>query len=115
MSRQSSPALPTLSRLTANSNGFRSAAPSRSSYGRTFLDNNFAKANAFANSTYSAKTKTASKISFQTGDTVKHNVFGKGVVVSAVPMANDTLLEIAFENTGTKKLMANFAKLEKLC
>ena len=94
--------------------GFRSATPSRSSYGRTFLDNNFAKANAFANSTYSAKTKTASKISFQTGDTVKHNVFGKGVVVSAVPMANDTLLEIAFENTGTKKLMANFARLEKL-
>lgn len=99
---------------TANSSGFRSAAPSRSSYSRTFLDNNFAKANAFANSTYSAKAKAASKTSFKTGDTVKHNVFGKGVIVSAVPMANDTLLEIAFENTGTKKLMANFAKLEKL-
>ena len=102
------------SSAAANPNGFRSAAPSRGSYGRSFLDSNFAKANAFANNTYSEKPKPASKISFRTGDTVKHNVFGKGVVVSAVPMANDTLLEIAFENTGTKKLMANFARLEKL-
>ncbi len=95
---------------TSKAGGVRSAASS----GRTFLDNNFAKANAFANNTYSAKPKAVSKTSFSTGDTVKHNVFGKGVIISAVPMANDTLLEIAFDKTGTKKLMANFAKLEKV-
>ena len=35
-------------------------------------------------------------------------------IVGAVPMGSDTLLEIAFEKVGTKKLMANFARLEKL-
>ena len=48
---------------------------------------------------------------FNIGDTVKHRVFGTGVVLSVQPVANDTLLEIAFDKAGTKKLMANFAKL----
>lgn len=50
---------------------------------------------------------------FSVGDTVKHRVFGSGVVLSAQRVGNDTLLEIAFQNAGTKKLMANFAKLTK--
>ena len=50
---------------------------------------------------------------YRAGDTVIHKVFGKGMVVSAKPMSGDTLLEIAFEKVGTKKLMANFAKLKK--
>ena len=52
-------------------------------------------------------------ISFAPGDTVTHKVFGKGMVLSATPMANDTLVEIAFEKAGTKKIMANFARLKK--
>lgn len=51
---------------------------------------------------------------FKAGDRVKHNIFGEGMVLSAVPMANDTLLEIAFETKGTKKIMANFARIKKL-
>ena len=51
---------------------------------------------------------------FSVGDRVKHNIFGEGLVLSATKMANDTLLEIAFETKGTKKIMANFAKLKKL-
>ena len=51
---------------------------------------------------------------YRAGDTVKHKTFGQGMVLSATPMANDTLLEIAFEKVGTKKLFANFARLEKL-
>ena len=50
---------------------------------------------------------------YNVGDTVKHRVFGTGVVLSAQRVGNDTLLEIAFENAGTKNLMANFAKLTK--
>ena len=50
---------------------------------------------------------------YQTGDTVTHRVFGDGVVTSVKPMGNDFMLEIAFTNAGTKKLMANYAKLEK--
>lgn len=51
---------------------------------------------------------------FGAGDTVRHKTFGTGVVLSATPMGNDVLLEIAFDRAGTKKLMSNFAKLEKL-
>lgn len=50
---------------------------------------------------------------FKTGDVVQHKTFGKGLVISATPMGNDVLLEIAFEQ-GTKKLMANFARLAKV-
>lgn len=52
--------------------------------------------------------------SYSVGDTVKHKTFGTGVILSTSPMANDMLLEIAFDRAGTKKLMANFAKLEKV-
>ena len=57
------------------------------------------------------KKNTAPSVSVKTGDTVTHRKFGRGLVVSAVPLGNDTLLEVAFETCGTKKLMANAAKL----
>lgn len=53
-------------------------------------------------------------ISWKVGDTVGHKAFGTGMIVSVTPMGNDSLLEIAFEKVGTKKLMANFARLKKL-
>ncbi len=60
------------------------------------------------------KAPEAPKVSYSQGDAVQHKVFGKGVIVSAKPMGNDSMLEIAFEKSGTKKLMANYAKLEKI-
>lgn len=56
----------------------------------------------------------ASGVSYAVGDTVRHASFGTGVVISAKPMGNDILMEIAFDKAGTKKLMANYAKLQKL-
>ncbi len=53
-------------------------------------------------------------LDFAAGDTVMHKVFGKGMVLSLTPMGNDTLVEVAFDKVGTKKIMANFAKLTKL-
>ncbi len=50
---------------------------------------------------------------FKPGDSVVHKTFGTGMIVSTSSMGNDTLLEIAFETVGTKKLMANFARLQK--
>lgn len=50
---------------------------------------------------------------FKTGETVIHDVFGEGMVLSVKPMGNDELLEIAFDKFGTKKIMANFAKLKR--
>ena len=50
---------------------------------------------------------------FRVGDSVLHKTFGQGVILSATPMGNDVLLEIAFDAAGTKKLMSNFARLQK--
>ena len=51
---------------------------------------------------------------FSAGDRIKHKIFGEGTVISAAPMGNDTLLEIAFDSKGTKKIMANYAKVTKI-
>ncbi len=59
-----------------------------------------------------ASTSASSAMTFSKGDTVSHSVFGTGVILSAKPMGNDTLLEIAFDKVGTKKIMANFAKIK---
>ncbi len=60
------------------------------------------------------ETKTASDQNFEVGNRVLHNIFGEGTVLSAKRMANDTMLEVAFDTKGTKKIMANFARLKKL-
>ena len=43
------------------------------------------------------------------GDMVRHTAFGTGMVLSVQPMGGDALLEIAFDNVGTKKLMLKAA------
>ena len=50
------------------------------------------------------------------GDMVQHTAFGKGMVLSVLKMGGDALLEIAFDQIGTKKLMAKtaFAHMKKL-
>ncbi|MBR5134548.1 MAG: UvrD-helicase domain-containing protein, partial [Clostridia bacterium] len=57
---------------------------------------------------------TAKAPSFAVGDTVSHKVFGCGVIKAASPMGNDCLLTIDFPDAGVKKLMANFANLQKI-
>ena len=59
-------------------------------------------------------SKASSKVSFAVGDVVNHKKFGKGTVLNVTPMSGDAMLEISFETEGIKKLMANFAHLEKL-
>lgn len=51
---------------------------------------------------------------YSAGERVLHNIFGEGTILSVKKMANDAMLEIAFEKVGTKKIMANYAKLKKL-
>lgn len=60
------------------------------------------------------RVKPAPAGTYRIGDTVLHKAFGTGLIVSATPMANDTLLEVAFDKVGTKKLFANFARLTKV-
>ncbi len=62
-------------------------------------------------------TPTASQNGVETwsvGDAVSHKVFGNGIIQSVQPMGNDTLLTIAFDKAGNKKVMATFAKLTRL-
>lgn len=56
----------------------------------------------------------ATGIVFAAGDRVKHNVFGQGTVEEAKRMGNDTMLTIKFDNGQNKKVMANFARIEKI-
>ncbi len=51
-------------------------------------------------------------IHFKAGEMVKHRTFGRGQVLSVREMGPDLLYEIAFEDCGTKKMMATYAKLE---
>lgn len=66
---------------------------------------------SFRNSTPATK---ASSVTYSVGDAVLHKVFGKGTVISVEKMGNDQMLQISFESAGTKNLMANFSKMEKL-
>ena len=48
-------------------------------------------------------------IELNKGDMVQHAAFGRGMVLSVMKMGGDALLEIAFDQIGTKKLMAKTA------
>ena len=60
-------------------------------------------------SQYRPSAPAAALPDFQPGDSVVHNAFGKGMVLSVVKMGNDAMLEIAFDEKGTKRLMAKTA------
>lgn len=85
--------------------GFSQVAPSRS----------YTPASSYQKPAraYTPPTKPVSA-QFRPGDKVEHRIFGKGEVLTAEPMGNDTLLKVQFESGETKKIMANFAKLVKL-
>ena len=71
--------------------------------------------NSQHNFTYTAPTKPT-YLELNKGDMVQHTAFGKGMVLSVIKMGGDALLEIAFDQIGTKKLMAKTASahLKKL-
>jgi DNA helicase-2/ATP-dependent DNA helicase PcrA len=51
---------------------------------------------------------------FESGDRVRHPKFGEGVVISATVTEDDEEVDVAFVGHGVKKLLASFARLEKL-
>ncbi len=56
----------------------------------------------------------ASMNTLSPGDRVSHATFGEGEILSVKPMGADKLIEVIFDNVGTKKLMGTYAKLKKL-
>lgn len=73
-----------------------------------------AQRNAQADHLASVMSRSTEVAVFSAGDRITHKVFGEGTVVGVTPMGNDNLLEIAFDKVGTKKVMANFAKVVKV-
>ena len=51
----------------------------------------------------------ADPATFHKGDMVEHKAFGKGMILSVQKMGGDALVEIAFDNVGTKRLMLKSA------
>lgn len=60
-------------------------------------------------SAHSAQVKA--DCNYTAGQRVRHKTFGDGLVITVTPMGGDNMLEVAFDNVGTKKLMAGYAKL----
>lgn len=63
---------------------------------------------SYQTSSYAPKTPVKD-ISFTAGDRLSHKSFGSGIVITAKPIGGDTLLEIAFDNVGTKRLLLKTA------
>jgi len=85
------------------------------SYGKTAAQTkgtSFASSSGIGSAKKQAATQAASD--FSKGDRVRHRVFGEGSILSVTPMGGDCMLEVQFDKIGKKKIMATFARLEKL-
>ena len=59
--------------------------------------------------TSAAPKGSADLSAFHKGDMVRHKAFGQGMILSIQKMGGDALVEIAFDNVGTKRLMLKSA------
>ena len=75
------------------------------SFSRPGRDAQARKRPSFGASTIGGRSGKGGNIAFQKGEMVMHDAFGKGMVISITPMGGDALMEIAFDNVGTKRLM----------
>lgn len=62
----------------------------------------------------SAPIQTAASESFDVGDRVRHKIFGEGTVVGVKPVGKDAIITIDFDTKGTKPVMKNNARMEKI-
>ena len=89
------------------------------------IDKNLIEMKGFKNNSSEKKNKISDYKSFSSpsndkdylekltvGTTVEHRKFGRGIILTSKSMGNDLLLEVSFDNSGTRKIMAGFAKLK---
>ena len=62
-----------------------------------------------AGASKAAPKAAAPRMQIQAGETVEHDAFGRGLVLSVRAMGGDALVEVAFDSGGTKKLMLKMA------
>lgn len=72
----------------------------------------FLKNLAGAGATTTPKVNAASSAKYKVGMEVKHKKFGIGTIENIEPEGDDFKLEITFNNSGFKRLMANYTPLE---
>ena len=61
-----------------------------------------------------APVATAAGENFEVGDRVRHKIFGEGTVVGVKPVGKDAIITIDFDTKGTKPVMKNNARMEKI-
>ena len=77
---------------------------------RESYEKRIAKGSSYLSSAIRAQTAPSAPMpEFSKGDMVMHAAFGKGMVISVTKMGGDALLEVTFDDIGTKKLMAKAA------
>lgn len=100
--------------FTSTHSGFSSGARGGSSYTSS---SKIGSARQSSNSAHkfgqAGNAAQKSNVDYNVGDTVSHKSFGTGTILTITPMGGDMLLEVAFDKAGTKKMMANYARLEK--
>ena len=96
--------------------GYRKPAESAMGYGQSFGQyasyNNFSaprRTQPKPGVNVAAPAAKGTMLELNKGDMVRHAAFGRGMVLSVMKMGGDALLEIAFDDIGTKKLMAKTA------
>ena len=98
--------------------GFRNVQDSEYGYGNTY--SSLAQSGSYGmaarktalkspQSVMPASARPTAYLELNQGDMVMHAAFGRGMVLSVMKMGGDALLEIAFDDIGTKKLMAKTA------
>ena len=60
------------------------------------------------------KVEKMERLPYETGDRVKHIKFGEGKVLSIQDGKRDFEVTVEFDNVGTKRMFASFAKLKKV-
>ena len=89
--------------------GFR-PVQTASSYDRPYSPNSARSKPRYHSESSMLSTGQAAPVpELQQGDMVQHASFGRGMVLTVTKMGGDALLEIAFDDVGTKKLMAKTA------
>ena len=56
----------------------------------------------------------ASHLDYREGDRVRHGKYGEGVVTEIRDGKKDYEVTVSFEQAGVKRMLASFAKLEKI-
>ena len=85
-----------------------------SGYSRPAVPKTPAKHISFTGAPVLQSVKAVSIEDYKVGDVVSHRAFGKGEVTAVDSSHGDVIVVVRFQNTGTKKMMANSPLLKKI-